>query len=163
VQQEKVARETLSRDLADVIHDVLSTTQFATKALKPKRYADAEPLDSPELPELAEELSASLPKPVAIKSRLGRMERLVAFASVGMLLVVAYFGVSLWRGDTTAAKQAAVLAVTAPHSEIWRESDHDVTRGLGSIAAVTEAPKPSAGNAPSGASRNGAHAPQTAQ
>lgn len=166
-QQEKAARQALTDDLADVIHNVLSTTQFASRTMKPKRYTDEEPrADEPELPELAEELTASLPHPVAIPPRFGRMERGIAFVTVAMMLAVGYFAFSLWQGAGSPSAQAAARApaavVTAPHSEGWGERARDMTRGLNSIAVVkdapsTQAPRPAPG---AGARPQG---PETAQ
>jgi hypothetical protein len=143
-QQEKAAREVLTDDLAEMIHGMLSTTQFATRALKPVRHAAtaAEPVEEVALTDLAEELSAALPHPVAVRARLGRLERLVAFASVGMMIVVGYFAISLWWGDGgIPAKQHAVAEVAAPRAEGWRERARDITRDPGSIAVATEVPK----------------------
>jgi hypothetical protein len=142
-QQDKAARQALTDDLADVIHSVLSNTQFATKALKPKRYSE-EPLaeePDPDLSEFAEELAASLPHPVAIASRFGRLERGLAFASVGLMVVVGYFAFSLWHDAGSGPKQPSAVAVAAPHSEDRGARARDITRELGSIAVVTDVPK----------------------
>ncbi|HKF70452.1 MAG TPA: hypothetical protein VKB68_01780 [Stellaceae bacterium] len=143
-QQEKATREALTDDLAEMIHGVLSTTQFATKALKPVRHSAtaAEPVEEVALTDLAEELSAALPHPVAVRARLGTLERLVAFASVGMLIVAGYFAISLWRsGGGVSATQPAVAARAAPRAEGWGERARDIARDLGSISVATEVPK----------------------
>ncbi|HKX06539.1 MAG TPA: hypothetical protein VJN67_00020, partial [Stellaceae bacterium] len=133
-------------DLADVIHNVLSTTQFASRAMKPKRYTEEEEprADEPELTDLAEELTASLPHPAAIPPRFGRMERGIAFVSVAMMLGLGYFAFSLWQGAGSPAAQAAArapaMAVAAPHSEDWGERARDMTRELNSMAVVRDAP-----------------------
>lgn len=166
-QQEKATRQALTDDLADVIHNVLSTTQFASRAMKPKRYTDEEPrAEEPELPDLTEELTASLPHPVAIPPRFGRMERGIAFVSVAMMLAVGYFAFSLWQGAGSPSAQAAARApavvVTAPHSEDWGERARDMTRGLNSIAVVRDAPSAqTSGPAPTAGARP--QGPETAQ
>src|SRR5262249_52275230 len=114
-QQEHAARQALTNDLADLINSVLTTTQFASRAMKPKRYAEVQPLNEPESSELAEEPATPLPHPVAIQSRLGRSERLLAFASVGLMVVIGYFAFSLWRDDNATA-QAPTIAAAASRS-----------------------------------------------
>ncbi|HXP72998.1 MAG TPA: hypothetical protein VN823_02550 [Stellaceae bacterium] len=139
VDHEKVAREALTSDLAEMIHSVLSTTEFASRAMKPGRYSsvqstdEAEPADAAEGAELAAE---ALPHPAAIRARLGRMERALAFASVGMMIVVGYFAFSLWHDEGVVPVQAPVIAA-APSSSDWGERARDFTREFGAAAAVT--------------------------
>ena len=148
IDQEKAARQVLTDDLADIIHDVLATTQFASKAMKPGRYThaqmllDAEPADP--INELAQE---PLPHPVAIRSRLGRMERLLAFASVGMMIAVGYFTFSMWGDGRTVAAPTPAIAAPAASPDPWGERTRDIARDLGSAAAVIDLPGAS-GRAP---------------
>ena len=138
VDPKKAAREALTSDLAGVIHDVLSTTQFASRAMKPGRYSSVQSTDEPAPGDLAEsgELAGeALPHPVAIRARLGRMERAVAFASVGMMIVVGYFAFSLWREEGVVPAQAPVIAA-APASNDWGERARDITREFGAAAIV---------------------------
>ena len=83
----------------------------------------------------------ALPHPVAIRSRLGRMERALALLSLGMMILVGYFALSLWRDDGMVAAQAPVAAPIAPSSS----ARGTVARGLG--AAEIDASKTSAGPA----------------
>jgi hypothetical protein len=145
IDREKSARDALASDLADMIHSVLSTTQFATKAMKPDRYSSVRSIDEPEPTDTGEggEIAAdALPHPVAIRARLGRMERALAFASVGMIIVVGYFVFSLWRDEGVIPAQGPGIAA-APSSRDWGERARDVSRGLGA-AAVDASTSPSA-------------------
>jgi hypothetical protein len=165
-QQEKAARQALTDDLAEMIHNVLSTTQFATKALKPKRYDEVpQPVDQPELSELAEELSASLPHPVVIQSRFSRTERVLGFASIGMMIAVGCFGFSLWRDRGVVPAQAPAVAVAAPPSNNWGERARDMTRDFGALATVTEVPKTPSVGPEAGPPKpiGGPHGPELAQ
>jgi hypothetical protein len=147
IDKDKAVRDALASNLADVIHNVLSTTQFATRAMKADRYSSAQAIQAtpePEPEELgdAEEIAAdALPHPVAIRSRLGRMERALALLSLGMMILVGYFALSLWRDDGMVAAQAPVAAPIAPSSS----ARGTVARGLG--AAEIDASKTSAGPA----------------
>ena len=130
-QQENAIRQALTDDLAEVINSVLGETQFATKALKPKRQAEVQQeADQSDLSELAEELAASLPQPVAIRSGFGRLERVLAFASIGMMVAIGYFGLSLWREQAGAPAHAPAAAIaTTPADD------------RGASAALMDAPK----------------------
>lgn len=131
VDPEKAARDALTSGLAEMIHDVLSTTQFASKAMKPARYAPVLPEGgSPGGEEFVVQLT---PNPAALRPRLGRMERAIAFASVGMMIVVGYFALSLWhdQGDVVAVPARAAIAVP---SREWNERARDLTRALGAMA-----------------------------
>ena len=166
-EQEKATRLALTDDLADVIHNVLSTTQFASRAMKPKRYTEEEPgTDEPELTDIVEELTASLPHPVAIPPRFGRMERGIAFVSVAMMLAVGYFAFSLWQGAGSPAAQASArvpaTAVAAPHSEDWGERARDMTRGLNPIAVIRDAPS-AQGSGPAADAGTRSQGPESAQ
>jgi hypothetical protein len=147
VDKDKAARDALASNLADVIHNVLSTTQFATKAMKADRYSSVQAIQAtaePEPEELGDEdeiAADALPHPVAIRSRLGRMERALALLSLGMMILVGYFALSLWRDDGVVAAQAPVT-VPAVSSSPDRGS---VARGLG--AAAIDTSKTSAGPA----------------
>jgi hypothetical protein len=147
IDKDKAARDALASNLADVIHNVLSTTQFATRAMKADRYASVQAIQAtpePEPEELgdADEIAAdALPHPVAIRSRLGRMERALALLSLGMMILVGYFALSLWRDDGVVAAQAPVTAPAVSSSP----DRGSVARGLG--AAAIDTSKTSAGPA----------------
>jgi hypothetical protein len=147
--EEKAARDALASDLADMIHKVLSTTQFATRATRtdrlfsvPSAQAGVETADLGEDGEIAAD---ALPHPVAIKRRLGRMERVLALFSLGMIILVGYFAVSLWRDDGVVAAQAPVIA---PRTLSSSDRMRDATRALG--AAAIETPKSAVGSPPVG-------------
>jgi hypothetical protein len=145
IDREKAARDALTSDLADMIHSVLSTTQFATKAMKPDRYSSVRSIDEPEPVDIDDGggiATDALPHPVAIRARLGRLERVLAFASVGMIIVVGYFAFSLWRDEGVVPAQGPVIAA-APSSRDWGERARDVSRGLGA-AAIDASTSPSA-------------------
>jgi len=162
-QQEKVAREALTHDLADVIRNVLSTTQFATKALKPVRYSAEEPVEGLTASDFAEDLTATLPHPVVVRSRFGRMERTLALASVAMLAMVGYFAFSLWHGEVAGPAKAAAITVATPASDDWGERARDMTRELGSIATVTDAPTVDRSEPPVSKPASPPHGPRIAQ
>jgi hypothetical protein len=167
VNQAKAARQALADELAGMIQDVLGTTQFATKAMKPQRYAHAQMALDAEPTALANELEPdALPHPVAIRSRLGRMERLLAFASVGMMIAAGYFAFSIWGGGGTVAAPAPVVSRSASSADPWGERTRDMARELGSTAVAIDVPgalgmRPQAGSARV-ASPPRAHAPQAA-
>jgi hypothetical protein len=125
----------LVSNLADVIHSVLSTTKFATKATVQGRYlpdrASAEP-EPTQRGDDDEPADAALPHPVAIRSRLGRTERALAFASAGMMIAAGYFSLSMWwhDADSNAAPAPVMVAAAAPSSDAWAERARGVTREL---------------------------------
>jgi len=146
IDAEKVAQEALASNLADMIQTVLSTKQFATRAKKADRYSPVQPVQAIAEPEPEEDLgdeseieAEALPHPVAIRARLGRMERALALLSLGMMILVGYFAISLWRDDNVVAAQAPVTAPALSSS-----SDRGtVTREFGGAAIETS--KTSAG------------------
>ena len=151
IDEEKAARDALASDLADMIHKVLSTTQFATRATRTDRLfsipsaqagVETEPADLGEEGEIAAD---ALPHPVVIKRRLGRMERVLALFSLGMMILVGYFGISLWHDDGVVAAQAPVIA---PRTLSSSDRTRDATRALG--AAAIETPKSAVGSPPVG-------------
>ena len=140
-EAEKATRAALASDLADIIHEVLSTTSFASRAtLQTRGFGEPmpegpDPVEPPAEPdELADE---ALPHPVAIRSRLARMERIVALASLGMMVVVGYFAFSLWQNhDGDVAQTPVTTATGAMHSSLdsWGERTRDITRDLNPYA-----------------------------
>jgi len=160
VDEAKAARQALADDLADVIHNVLSTTQFATKTMKPGRYSHAEMVLDAEATDLASELAReALPHPVAIRSRLGRMERMLALASVGMMIAGGYFAFSLWGDGRTGAAPSPVIAAPAPSPDARGERTHDLARDLGTAAVVIDMPG-AAGATPQSGWKSGVSPPR---
>jgi hypothetical protein len=142
----------LVSNLADLIHSVLTTTKFATKATVQGRYLRDRASEEPEPAQRGddEELAdAALPHPVAIRSRLGRTERALAFASAGMMIAAGYFSFSMWHDAGRVATPAPVaVAAAAPPSEAWGERARGATREV--QEAVIDTPK-----APNATSKNG--------
>jgi hypothetical protein len=139
IEDEKSPQEALADDLAGMIHEVLSTRKFATTALKPTRYSSvapsaqaAEEAEPAELEDAGEVAAEELPHPATIRPRLSRMERAVAFACAGMMIVVGYFAISLWRNDGVSAQAPVVLA--APSSKASGATARGVSRDLGATA-----------------------------
>jgi hypothetical protein len=166
VDPEKAAREALTSDLTDIIHNMLSTTQFATKALKPTRYSPALPAEDEAEPEvLADEVDPAadaLPHPAAIRPRLGRMERALALASIGLMIVVGYFAFSLWRDEGGVPAPAPATAVTTPLAADRGERARDVTHELGA-AAIDATSAPNATPQAVDAQHQPVHTPQVAR
>jgi hypothetical protein len=155
-EQEKADREALTHDLAGVIHSVLTTTQFATKAMKPVRYSEPEHAEAVETFDFAEDLAATLPHPVAIRPRSGRLERVIVLASLAMMAMVGYFAFSLWHGEPNAPAKAHAVAAVSPLSEDWGERSRDMARDLGGIAAATEVSKTAGGRSAPGLPKSAA-------
>ena len=89
------------------------------------------PADPDELPDEA------LPHPVAIRSRLARMERIVALASLGMMIVVGYFAFSLWQnhdGDVAHTPVTTTAGAMRSSSNSWGERTRDIARDLNPYA-----------------------------
>jgi hypothetical protein len=141
IEDEKSPQEALADDLAGMIHEVLSTRKFATTALKPTRYSSVAPSaqaseepEPAELEDAGEVAAEELPHPATIRPRLSRMERAVAFACAGMMIVVGYFAISLWRNDSVSAQAPVVLA--APASKVSGASARGVSRDFGAAASA---------------------------
>ncbi|MGH7124121.1 MAG: hypothetical protein ACREFI_07100, partial [Stellaceae bacterium] len=151
IDPEKAARQALTEDLADIIQDVLTTTRFATKTMKPGRYSHAQMVLDAEPTDLASEFTPdALPHPAAIRSRLGRMERFLAFVSVGMIIAAGYCAFSIWGGGGTVAAPVIATPASAPTS--GGERTRGMTRELGTAAVVIVTPE-TPGMAPQAGSR----------